>query len=154
MKQIALSKGQIALVDDEDFERVSAHKWYAFWSPDTKSYYAYRTAWNGSAYQTWFLHRVVLGLDKGDPREGDHINRNTLDCRRDNLRIVTSAQNKWNSGIRKDNTFGFPGIKRSGKGFAAQIRENGKRRYLGTRSTPEAAYFELYLPAAQARKEV
>lgn len=44
------------------------------------------------------LHREVLGLQRGDPMEGDHINRNALDNRRSNLRIVTHAENQHNKG--------------------------------------------------------
>jgi hypothetical protein len=151
MKLLALSKDQVALVDDEDYERFSCFKWYAMWSKDTQSFYAYRTAWDGDRYRTWHLHRVILGLEHGDKREGDHINHNTLDCTRANLRIVTSLQNKLNSRIRRDNTTGFPGVKRSRNRFGAQIKINGKRVYLGTRDTAEQAYRELYLPALNAR---
>jgi hypothetical protein len=153
-RQIKLSLGQVALVDEEDFERVSKHKWYAWWSADTKSYYAYRTMGPKRARRTWYLHRVILGLEHGDKREGDHINRNTLDCTRSNLRIVSSAQNKWNSGMRRDNTLGFTGVKRSGKKFTAEIKILGKSHYLGTRETAEQAYVELYLPAAMQRSKI
>lgn len=51
-------------------------------------------------YRRVFLHRVLLGLEYGDPRQGDHINRDRLDCRMSNLRIVTAGENSQNvSGL-------------------------------------------------------
>ena len=47
-----------------------------------------------------YLHREVLGLTADDPRKGDHVNGDTLDCRRSNLRIATPAQNAQNQGSR------------------------------------------------------
>lgn len=51
------------------------------------------------------LHRLILGLDKGDPREGDHIDRNPLNNTRANLRIATPAQNAQNVAGRGRSQF-------------------------------------------------
>lgn len=50
---------------------------------------------------TILMHRVILGLDLGDPREGDHLNRNRLDNRRSNLRITPSKIQVQNQGALK-----------------------------------------------------
>lgn len=93
------------------------------------------------------MHREILGLSHGDPRMGEHENRDTLDNTDDNLRIATRRQNNCNQKMRRDNTVGLKGVSRNGKGFAATIRVNGKAIHLGTRSTPDAAA-QLYAQAA------
>ena len=102
MREIPLSRGQTALVDDEDYERVAMFKWKARWDPDMGSYYAVRTIYLGrkdkkSVYSYAAMHREILGLKLGDPRKGDHVEPSkTLDNRRSNLRISTHAQNICN----------------------------------------------------------
>ena len=94
---IRLTKGQIAIVSIEDFEEHGKHFWNARWSPMTKSFYAVRTEHllNGKT-RTVLLHREILRLKYGDKRCGDHINHNTLDNTRENLRVTTDAENKRN----------------------------------------------------------
>lgn len=58
-----------------------------------------------------FLHRLLLGLERGDPREGDHINGNGLDNRRENLRIVTTAQNAQNKHLLFSSYPSFSGFR-------------------------------------------
>ena len=55
------------------------------------------------------LHRFVLGLTDENVIV-DHINRNTLDCRRENLRIVTDQQNSMNKSLQKNSTTGYTGV--------------------------------------------
>lgn len=56
------------------------------------------------------IHRIVMGLSKGDNLIIDHINRNGLDNRKSNLRIVSTSINNRNSTIRKTNIFNCRGI--------------------------------------------
>lgn len=79
-----------ALVDDEDFERFAGANWYAVMPYG----YVHRTVGN----RTIYLHREILNAPVG--MEVDHINRHPLDCRRANLRLATSASNKWNTAKR------------------------------------------------------
>ena len=97
MRKIRLTQGQIALVDDADYELVSKYKWCANWSSGMLSYYA-RTTVRLMSNKRYNLpmHRFILGLEKGDKYEVDHINHNTLDNRRSNLRVVTHRQNMSN----------------------------------------------------------
>lgn len=79
------------------------------------------------------LHRFLLGLDKGDPREGDHINHNRLDNRRSNLRILTLAENRQNVPGRSGASL-FRGVyweKRQRK-WIANATVGGKAYHLGT----------------------
>ena len=134
MKEIQLTQGQVALVDDEDYERVSAHEWCA--QKMRGSFYAARkvTLPNGKRV-TQYLHRFLLGLAPGDARQGDHVNGNTLDDRDENLRIVTKRQNmqafKRPKSATASSTFrGVSWHKRDQK-WRAQIQLNGKQIHLG-----------------------
>lgn len=64
------------------------------------------------------LHRLIVGLKRGDKHEVDHINRDRLDNRRANLRIVTNAQNKQNVPARGGSSK-HRGVSRHGNGWVA-----------------------------------
>lgn len=88
------------------------------------------------------MHRQVVGISPGDPRFVDHINGNTLDNRRENLRIVSALQNSWNRGKRKGKSQ-FKGVSPQRWGseirYGATIRANGKRVFLGWSAYEEGA---------------
>lgn len=95
---------------------------------------------NASRYAA---HRIVWKLIRGDDPKTilDHINRNTLDNRIENLREASLSENCMNSSIRKDNTSGKRGArwhKASGK-YHSEISANGKRVHLGVFDTLEEA---------------
>jgi hypothetical protein len=95
---IPLTKGQFAIVDAADYEWLSQYRWRAFWDWHTKSYYA-RTYERGKNHETrreLRMHRLIVGLEIGDKRLPDHINHETLDNRRLNLRIATIEQSNQN----------------------------------------------------------
>ena len=147
-KIIRLTKGQAAIVDDEDYESLSKWNWYAQWSAFTKSFYAARGS-RKAGRRTILMHRELLGLTSGSKLCADHINRDTLDNRRSNLRVATRSQNRVNSRLRCDSLTGFKGVSNSKSGrYRAQIRNKGKNTYLGTFDTPEEA-FGVYSLAAK-----
>lgn len=90
MKKISLTNSpQKVLVDDEDYKWLSAWKWCTDTNPINRNNYALRTSGG-----TVSMHRLIMGQPKG--MEVDHINHDTLDNRKENLRVVTTAQNQRN----------------------------------------------------------
>jgi hypothetical protein len=148
-KEIPLNgaKGGVALVDDEDYDRLSLYRWHQGGAGYVES--SYRMDGRTTTVR---MHRLVTGAAAG--QEVDHKNRDKLDNRRNNLRIVTSTVNKWNMQRNTPNQTGHHGVERrptSGR-FTAQIIANGQRIWLGTFDTPEEAA-HVYETARQARDE-
>jgi hypothetical protein len=79
----------------------------------------------------------------------DHIDSNTLNNRRENLRLATYSQNSMNTRISSRNTSGYKGVSvdATGNSWRAQIKAEGEIKYLGLYSTPEEAH-EAYKIAA------
>ena len=88
-----LTKGFVAIVSGCDFRRVNKYSWHVHHSRGTKKKHGQpyaRATVNGKKV---YLHRFVFG-DLEPTVEVDHRNHQTLDCRRDNLRVVTPLENK------------------------------------------------------------
>lgn len=102
---IPLTQWQNAIVDAEDFEWLSQWNWYANWSSQGKTFYAWRKKQKNTVVQ---MHREILQCAKKE--EADHRNHNTLDNRRENLRKCNRHENMRNTRIRSDNKTGFKGV--------------------------------------------
>lgn len=87
--------------------------------------------------RTESLHRFILGCKLHDGKIVDHINRDSLDNRRANLRTCTALQNRMNSVPRSKT--GFKGVRVDRWGYIARITHKGKRYYFGTFKTPQEA---------------
>lgn len=137
-KLIKLTQGKFAIVDDEDFEYLNQWKWHV--SKKRNTYYAQRNVFAAKGKQkTILMHRLLIKPDKGFGT--DHINRNGLDNRRENLRQCTRSQNAQNAKLRSDNTSGYKGVtySKTNKGYVVFIRVKGKRKYLGCFNTATEA---------------
>lgn len=91
---------------------------------------------------TFRRYQVIWCLKHGAFPENqiDHINRNPLDDRLSNLRLVTNEVNSWNKGLNSNNTSGAKGVYLNSRGkYIANIHIKGKTKYLGTFSTLEEA---------------
>ena len=126
---IPLTQGKFALVDERDFEMLSKFMWHL----DGKSYVA--TKINRQQIK---MHSMIIGRSS-HKHPIDHRNRNPLDNRRKNLRVVTGGQNRVNSKINDNNTSGFKGVHRCAGGWVARIGYNDQRLYLGYFQDPELA---------------
>lgn len=131
VRELILTQNQVALIDEEDFERVNQHKWCAH--IDKNTWYALRGVWSTIEKRpiSVLMHRFILGIKKGE--YCDHINHNGLDNRRCNLRIVTNQQNLMNKGKYKSLSSSFKGVDwdKSAKKWNSRISYNGKRLFLG-----------------------
>lgn len=133
------NKAQEWELDEEDKHLMDGYSWrlnsngYICRNPKMKNYEYEKVE--------RYLHRLVIGAKKGDIV--DHINRDKLDNRRCNLRIVTTAQNNLHRKVV--NKFGHTGIRRIGSKFRAYISENNKQKHLG--------YFDTLEEAVKVRKD-
>jgi hypothetical protein len=151
MKEIELTQGQWALVDDEDYEFLNQWKWYAHKRGNT--YYAVRGNKNKikDNINTISMHREIVILSPN--MEVDHIDGNGLNNQKYNLRICFHNENMLNQGKRNSRNpsskyIGVFMIKSKYKDkeyfyWTAQITLNGRKKYLGT--------FKTELDAAIAR---
>jgi hypothetical protein len=144
-RRIYLGEGRFTLVDHEVFYRLNIFQWYA--DGKGEKIYAVRNIVSANENPKIVrLHREIMNPPKG--LLVDHKNRNTLDNRRDNLRIATVSQNACNCRRNKSNASSqFKGVcleKRIAK-WIAVISRHGKRIHLGT--------FDNEIDAAKAYDE-
>ena len=122
------------IIETADLERANemTAKWYVDLSDDTGSFYVIGSKHTNGKRSKPRLHRWLLEAKNG--MVVDHINHDTLDNRRSNLREVTNSQNCQNLlGPQVNNTSGYRGVtwhKRNQK-WQAQLMVNSKRKYLG-----------------------
>ncbi len=100
MKQIELTNGHLALVGDDDYVWLSSYTWYCvFGSRGTpRAMRSYKTKLGTATMLS--MSREIMGCLIGDGKYVDHINHDTLDNRRSNLRVCTNKQNCRNSKPR------------------------------------------------------
>lgn len=142
MKQIPLTQGQFALVDDKDFDYLNQWKWCAV--KYKNGYYAQRTSYPLNEKQKKIImHRLILGLTDSKIL-GEHADRNTLNNQRSNLRVATKSQNAVNVSSRQNSTSKYLGVcwKNRDRKWVAQITKDYKKKFIG--------YFDNEIDAAIA----
>ena len=122
-----------AIIDIDDVDRIKEYKWYAKNCRDTSMYCTSNAVGQ--------LHRFLLNLEKSDNILVDHINGNTLDNRKSNLRLCTNQENIRNCKVPKNNTSGHKGVYwvANRNKWAAQITINNKTISLGRFNTLDEA---------------
>lgn len=136
-KEIQLTKGKIALVDDEDFEYLNQWGWCY-----SAVGYAIRNDYSGRVHKMVYMHRQVMK----DPynllkTQIDHIDRNMLNNQKSNLRFCSPSQNGSNKTQQRNNTSGYKGVSydKSRDSWDARIQVNGKPIRLGRFATAKLA---------------
>lgn len=133
------------LIDINDFHLMEQFKgkWFSSYDPDHDGYYAQAVVRNGvrdgkTIYTSLTLHKYLMS-----PKNGyviDHINHNSLDNRRCNLREIKPKSNLRNrSGRNKNNKSGYRNVAVVNGEYRVQIMINGKNTVLGTYSDLEEA---------------
>lgn len=139
MKRIPLTQGQFALVDDDDYERIAfGYSWYACRRTDSAAIYA-KAYVRGSYPMTTsvWMHRLILNAERGWCV--DHINFDTLDNRRANLRLCTRSQSGVHTRGHSLRAMRYKGIRPYFSKFEARLTHKGKYYYLGSYPTAELA---------------
>lgn len=131
MKELKLTQGKVALVDDADYEWLSTFHWQY----STSTGYARTTV----KAKKKSLHQLLLPSVAG--KVADHINWNKLDNRRCNLRLVTKSENNRHKPLLKTNTSGITGVIRhtQNASWVAQASINNVNYYIGSFPTLEKA---------------
>lgn len=125
--EIPLSMGFVALIDEDDYWRVSQYKWST--SRNGNKVYAKRAVReNGKTIQI-YLHRFIVNAPAGC--EIDHRDGNGLNCQKENLRNSTAKQNRCNRGPTVENVSGYKGVGFRAGRWRARITTDEKEIYLG-----------------------
>ena len=134
MREISLTRGLVALVDDADYDVVvAAGKWHA--NPHRNTFYARRNIHLCDRRTTSVqMHNLVTGWSFVD-----HVNGDGLDNRRANLRPADHSKNAMNRAMAANNTSGFKGVSRRGSKWVAYVKVKGRQTHLGYFDTPQQA---------------
>lgn len=155
MKSIVLTMGQVALVDDDDYEWLSQWKWQAMRVKGGGFYAcrAHRPTKSRRDDKRVLMHRQIM--DAADSVEVDHASLNKLDNRRQNLRVCTRSQNNWNLPVASHNTSGYKGVSwYSRRGvWEAYIGTHGRREKLGYFKSKVSAAIAYNIAAVQLHGE-
>lgn len=127
-KLIPLTKGLFAEVDDSDYDWLIQYKWCA--AINRKGGYNYAASWDGSKMIR--MHRLIMGVfDRWSLV--DHIDHNTLNNQRSNLRVATQQQNNFNRKSTPKSTSIFRGVSwySRDKRWVARIGNGDNQKTLG-----------------------
>lgn len=117
----------MTLVDIEDYDAARGHRWHL------STGYAVRLEKTDGYAVAMPLHRLILGLDPSNPLHTDHINRDRLDNRRENLRAVTHAENMRNKPSANGSSSRYRGVRwqRDKQRWRSEIKVEGRKVFLG-----------------------
>lgn len=131
MKIIPLSAGFSTHVDDADYQALARHTWHALQTPN-HTYASRYTPCPEKGRRRIYMHREILQAPSG--MLVDHIDRNSLDNRRSNLRLCTYSQNAANAIYAPGRGSPFRGVRYSSvqSCYIASISHQGRRHVLGS----------------------
>jgi hypothetical protein len=139
MQQIKLTQGKIAVLDDEDYQRLCHFKWFYRGERNGGPGYCCRHGKKPvDPTGTVYLHRAVMNPEAG--LEVIFLNHDRLDCRKANLRAVTTEEARQHHRMRKDSQTGSKGVIRIGEDtWSAYVYRAGHAYHVGTYYTREQA---------------
>jgi hypothetical protein len=144
-KEIQLTQGKVAIVDDEDYIKCLRCKWCC--NLIHGKYYAITVIKTNGKWKEISMHRYIMKPKNN--LQVDHINSNGLDNRKENLRLCTQSENKRNRIKNKNNTSGYKGViwNKLANKWQSQIKYKNKLIYIGIYSDIHKAA-EAYNTAA------
>lgn len=157
MQRIKVTRNKFVLVDDEDFEKLNSFTWYCETHGRTfRSFMVKEKKINGiRKRKKIFMHRVILNAKKGQII--DHIDGDSLNNQKSNLRFCSHSQNIMNGPSRLGSTSRFLGVsKRQFKNslkWKAQIQQNGKNYHIGVYDSEKEAALIYNVAASFAFRE-
>lgn len=127
VRQIPLTRGLVALVDDADFDDLNAFRWHALTGNAAGKFYAARGIGDG---RVELMHRRITGFPEG--MVVDHLDGDPLNNVRSNLRVCT----RWENAANRQKTHGssrFKGVSwhKRGQAWQAAVRVHRKGHYVG-----------------------
>jgi hypothetical protein len=139
MRQINLNQNKIAILDDADFEHLSGFHWIYRGERGGADGYAIRHAKEGKKYKTVYLHREIMNPPPG--HEVIFKNHDRLDCRRENLAVVTKEDARRHHRVRRDSGSGIKGVRFNPDGgtWSAYVYRSGHCYNVGTYYTQDEA---------------
>ena len=125
LNSIKLTQGKLAIIDAEDYEKLSRVKW------QFNNGYAVKSVRVGKKFKTLMMHREILNAPEG--LEIDHKNGNRLDNRKSNLRFCTRSENICNISALPNKSSPYKGVTwhKVSKKWQARVKKNGKSYFLG-----------------------
>lgn len=127
MKEVKLTQGKVSIVDDEDFAEVSRMKWCLLKGPSGNGYARCHKRGTRNGYIA--LHHFIMKSEQASC-EIDHINGNSLDNRKSNLRFCSRSDNAKNRKPWGRSQYMGVTLRENGK-WLAKININGKQVHLG-----------------------
>lgn len=139
MKYLLLNRGRSTIVDDEDYKWLSQWRWFC----STKGY---AVRWLPRHEKLLYMHRIIMNTP--DDKQVDHINRNRLDNRKENLRNVENIVNERNKSIYKNNKSGYKGVSwyKASQKWVVHISIDCRKKTIG--------YFDNFEEAVAERKRL
>lgn len=136
MREVALTQGKVAFVDNEDYEKLVQYNWCA--KKHRNTFYAIRHIWINGKRTTQGMHREILGLTNGDRAIIDHRDRNGINNQRYNLRDVSASINSFNRKKAINNSSGYRGVSwnKPTKKWITSYTYNKKRKHIGLFNDP------------------
>lgn len=143
--KIMVGSNLFAVIDKMDADLVKSFRWIPTKKPNGRVYARAYFRKSTNAYTTIAMHRLILGLKNGDKSIVDHINHDTLDNRRKNLRVCTPSENVTNRrsfDVSKTSKYRGVSWKKRDKKWDVKVTKNGKHFRMGA--------FEIEIEAALA----
>lgn len=139
MRQIQLNQNQIVILDDEDYDRLSTYHWCYRAERDGAQGYAIRHVKVDGKNKSEYMHRAIM-----NPPPGYTVifkNYDRLDCRRENLCVVTTKESRRHHRVRSDSKTGIKGVRFNPDGgtWTAMTYRNGNCYTIGNFYTQEEA---------------